>query len=76
MTTEQLNANLLVEEVFTGRKDLDGGIVQSKAQKKHLENEEKSSVTKNRAHADELLLERARFRRMPNRRKLRFTGKS
>lgn len=62
MTREQLNANLEVEEGFTERKDLDGVIVQSKAQKKLPENEEMSYVTENRAHAEELLLERGRFR--------------
>lgn len=80
MTREKLNVNLEAEEEFTEGKDLDGVIVQSKAQKKLLENEEMSYVTENQAHADELFLEGGRFRGMPlnsdRRRKLRFIGKS
>lgn len=45
MTRKQLHATLLVQEEFTEGKDLDGVIVQGKAPKKLLENEEMNHVT-------------------------------
>lgn len=45
MTREKLNVNLEPEEEFTEGKDLDGVIVQNKAQKRLLENKEMSYVT-------------------------------